>query len=221
MRGVDPQGQCGETLVGRAEVEHSETSPATLSDTGLMNEYEQIRCDISNAIEADDLEAVKSILQAHPEHVRSYSWAHSAAQSGRLQILQHFISLGWGVNESKFGPDRGPPEGPLVNAVISGSFEVVKWLLDQRATSDCISVPEGGVLRNFALGTAVEDNRLDLVKLLVEYGANVNTLYANRTPLGDAVNQGHTEIAEYLRSKGAKLPSELGVGTPATRRTKK
>jgi hypothetical protein len=46
---------------------------------------------------------------------------------------------------------------------------------------------------------------------LVEHGANVNAVWVDVSPLSYAVD---LEIKAYLRSKGAKLPWELGVRPP-------
>jgi ankyrin repeat protein len=62
-----------------------------------------------------------------------------------------------------------------------------------------------------ALHWAVEFNRLEMVELLVDQGANVNTktyvsepgMNNGETPLQLAIRLGHKEIADYLRKHGA------------------
>jgi ankyrin repeat protein len=65
---------------------------------------------------------------------------------------------------------------------------------------------------------AVEKNNIEMVKYLVEKGADVNYLhYVNRndvfSPLSMALRVAFlhqsSDVIDYLRSKGAKLPNEL------------
>jgi hypothetical protein len=170
---------------------------------------------IADALDRDDADEVVRLLKAHPElkgiPTGVGTWLHTAANRGAFRSVKALVALGFDVNVPKHPDD--PPEGPLFNAVSRGSQEIVRWLLEHGAHSDCVVKSEGGVTRNFALHQAVEDGRLDLVKLLVEHGANVSVYYGDRTPLLVAQNMGHEEIAEYLRSKGAKLPWQL-AGQP-------
>lgn len=54
------------------------------------------------------------------------------------------------------------------------------------------------------LHDAIKNNNIEEVKLLLNYGANVNTQDKNRnTPLHSAVQSGHTEIVKLLLKKGA------------------
>ena len=90
----------------------------------------------------------------------------------------------------------------------------MRWLLENGAKSECVAeLEDGAPRRNFALCEAIENGRLDMVEMLVEYGADVNVYYAGRTPLLWAEAHGHKAIVKYLRSKGAKLPTELGHGS--------
>jgi hypothetical protein len=55
--------------------------------------------------------------------------------------------------------------------------------------------------------------RNEVVQFLLSKGANVNARNKwNRTALDEAVDQGHSEIAEVLRTHGAKLGSSIEVG---------
>jgi ankyrin repeat protein len=162
------------------------------------------------AIKSDDDAKCLAILDEFPNMANAF-WLHNAAQNGAIGCAKVFVSQGVGVNEST-EPDRFPPEGPLFPAVMSGNLELVRWLLEQGATSEWL-VPGENAPRNFALSTAVSDGRLDMVQLLVEHGANVNVYYGNRTPVSEALAYGHKDIADYLCSKGGKTPEELGVVT--------
>lgn len=60
---------------------------------------------------------------------------------------------------------------------------------------------------NSLLAIAVDNNNLDVVKLLIENGANVNYSgsLSNRTPLIRASKRTYPEIIEYLLEKGADI----------------
>jgi ankyrin repeat protein len=55
------------------------------------------------------------------------------------------------------------------------------------------------------LSTAIEMKNLELVKLLVEHGADVNPKFPNPNPLSEAVAVGSKEIVSYLIEKGADV----------------
>ena len=53
---------------------------------------------------------------------------------------------------------------------------------------------------------------MEMVKLLVEHGADFNAVWRkDSNALTYAIQYGQAEIEQYLRSKGAKLPSELAA----------
>jgi ankyrin repeat protein len=177
-----------------------------------------VKTQISRAMYRGDVPEVKRLFKEYPD-ARSMetgvgTWLHQAATIGNLEIVQACVAAGIDVNSPY--PGGYPPETALFNAVGSGGQDVavVQWLLEQGAKSDCFH-PLEGVSRNFALNEAINQNRLDLVQLLVEHGANVNVYYNNLTPLLAAEAMKHKGIAKYLRSKGAKLPAELGLGPTA------
>jgi ankyrin repeat protein len=66
------------------------------------------------------------------------------------------------------------------------------------------------------LHEAAAGGLLDIVKLLIEHGANVNLLSLSlQSPLWEACNAGQTEVALYLISAGANVNSRnVGGYTP-------
>ena len=53
-------------------------------------------------------------------------------------------------------------------------------------------------------GAAASKGHLDTVKLLVEANANLNSKSKWGTPLREALDDNQPEVAQYLRSKGAR-----------------
>ena len=127
-----------------------------------------------------------------------------AAGRGQYGIVQSLIRRGVPINAPT--DDLTGPEGAVVGAADSGHLEVTRWMLDQGALLNHIV---SGKTRCFALTGAVVGGYINVVKLLVERGADVNATGGRTTPLGYAVGFNQPEIADYLRSVGAKLPDEL------------
>ena len=89
----------------------------------------------------------------------------------------------------------------LLQAAAEGDVEKVKTLLDRgEATPDTHDYD-----RRTAAHLAASEGKLNVLKLLVERGANINFMdrWGNRC-LNDALRAGHMECAAFLRSKGAE-----------------
>jgi len=103
---------------------------------------------------------------------------------------------------------------PLMRAAFAGDLTLVKLLLDYKADPTIIS-KDGETMVEAAAGLAfiqgyskgkAEEERLQVVKLFVELGADVNQADDyGITPLMAAANLGHTKVIEYLVSVGADL----------------
>jgi len=103
---------------------------------------------------------------------------------------------------------------PLMRAAFSGDLELVKLLLAHGA-NPTITSKDGetmveaaaglGFIQGYSKGRTPAE-RLDVVKLFVELGANVNTADDyGITPLMVAGNMGDTKIIQYLVDVGADL----------------
>ena len=91
----------------------------------------------------------------------------------------------------------------LCDAAEAGDFGRVKLLVGQGAEIN-LTGTFGNTDGVTALAIAAWCNRLDIVRYLVEHGADVDHADAGGgTPLIDAVSQGHLEVARYLLEQGA------------------
>lgn len=106
----------------------------------------------------------------------------------------------------------GEPNGtPLAWALMYGNIEIAKMLLNNGARADY--KPFCGA--NTTLHMAVELNDPDLVKLLIQKGANPNARdHSKVTPLMLAVAYKRTAIARILRNAGAEDNYQALSGTP-------
>lgn len=107
---------------------------------------------------------------------------------------------------------RGPyPDTIIFHAAGNGAVNAVRWLLSQGATINRVA---DGARRCPSLATAAREGHLEVVKILVEEaGADVNAFVGPNTILSHVLMYGQTEVADYLRSKGARETHQLGVAT--------
>jgi uncharacterized protein len=85
---------------------------------------------------------------------------------------------------------------------VSGNIEMVRYMLDLGAQ---INHTVAGRTRCFALTSAARGGHLEVVKLLVESGAEINAAWTPWTALDYAMNYGQATVADYLRSVGGKV----------------
>jgi ankyrin repeat protein len=124
-----------------------------------------------------------------------------ACKSNRLLVLEQLWRAGAHLNAD---PYRGTP---LIWAAACNRTETVAWLLDHGANIDQ-KATFGGAAHGqgiTALHMAAQNGHLQVVKLLVERGANRSIkedLYRS-TAESAAVYFGRNEVRDYLRSLGA------------------
>ncbi len=163
---------------------------------------------LSEKMRAGDVTWMRQILLAHPGSVHEYyaggSLLHIAAEYDNVDMMQMLVDLGLDVNV----PDLTSPEGPIDAAATHNSMKAARWLLKRGAK---INFEVNGETRVSALAGASYQGYLDMVKLLIEHGADINAVWGDppMNSLAFAVMYGKKEVEEYLRLQGAKLPEEL------------
>jgi ankyrin repeat protein len=126
---------------------------------------------------------------------------HFTAQLGHLSIAQLLLHLGGNV----YAPGAkvwSPPN--VISATSSGSSDVAQLLIQPDA--DLETRNEYGPITDFKdrdgctpLHLAARNGHLDIVKLLVDSNADINTRDADdETPLDAAVTNGKLEVASFL-----------------------
>lgn len=148
-------------------------------------------------IEPSILKPEKVSLPAKPEMVSDYMLNEGlleAAEKGRAKHAKKMLSLGADVNAK----DKWQVTA-LMSASKNGYLGIVRDLVTRKAI---IEDYKG----NSALVWAAWAGHLDIVKLLLEYGADVKALDENgNTALFDATRRGHAEVVKVLLDHGSQV----------------
>ncbi len=182
-----------------------------------------------SALQAGDTEAVRLMLEAHPETVNERNEAGdslllAAAYSGRKEIFDLLIAKGAGVNLHEAAAvgmmDRvavhleGDPatvntyshDGwtPLHLAAFFGHTEVARSLLDRGADVNARSRSSRFARENTPLHAAAANRQTKVAELLLERGADVNARDGHGfTPLGLAAGSHSDILVILLLDRGA------------------
>lgn len=101
------------------------------------------------------------------------------------------------------------PDGfqPLGLAAFFGQADIVEFLLDKGAE---VNSPSRNNMRVRPLHSAIAGQHTRIVRLLLEYGADVNTSQADDfTPLHEAAQNGMLDVTQWLLEQGARLDARL------------
>ena len=152
-------------------------------------------------IRQGDVPGIRAQFQKHPELIqaRDVSEGSLLAFAARqeppsFEVIRLLIESGLpidGVNQSG--------ECALSLVVRKGEVEIARWLIDHGADANVSAWP---------MIEAVSLGNLELVKLFVQHGADINCVFGHpkSTPLSQAYDYGHQEVAAYLLSLGATMP---------------
>lgn len=149
--------------------------------------------------DAKDLKIIKRLLECK---------ADPNATDGKALILavenQNFEMVKFLVEECNVNINANPCyKTALSVAANKNNVEIVKYLLEHKADLNNIN-------DNIPLAWAVKNKNLDMIKLLLQYGANVHaSFYADinatykDTPLSIAIENGSEGLTQYLLDFGA------------------
>jgi len=134
-----------------------------------------------------------------------------AVQNNNLELLKYLLYHGGEFRDNNFGNDA------LFEAVEYGYLEIVKYLLAYFKHIDryYLARPDWD-LKTTLLITAIQNNHLDIAKLLIKNGADINLSNTRgETPLLTSLRNKHFEMARYLIKKGSDLSAQDIAGNNA------
>jgi len=129
---------------------------------------------------------------------RSYTALYFASKRGHLPIVKALLATGAKVNISG-------TESPLAAAASGGHLEIVKELQKVGSAPNTVN-NNRGCSGNNALAEAVRSGNVEVVKTLINGGANVNSAGCDHTPiLKHAIFAKNIEIIKVLVKAGADV----------------
>jgi|GEM_PF-3293281 len=177
------------------------------------------------AAKEGDLDGLRKLLESGvPIDIQDSSGRtalHVAAAFGHKNVVQHLLHQGAEVSSRDSSGST-----PLLFAAWHGHGQIARLLLDSGAQPN--EGPEskdeaGRTYTDLPLEVAAVHGDLDLVKALVEKGADVNahggldnaSIHGGRTALMAAAGNGHLDVVESLLSKGANIEAVTSGGQTA------
>ena len=168
---------------------------------------------ICREIESGGSEKLREFIKEHCDFALNHGFMIKAAEYDNVNALKVFVDAG--VHPDCVIGAMGPWETPLENAIFDRAYKAAAFLLDAGADLDNTF---GGQSTSPLISAACEGD-LKMVKLFLDRGANVNASYLRDgkerfNALKWAVIEGHHEVADYLRSKGAVMVKDEKNPTP-------
>jgi len=177
---------------------------------------DDVDIELGRSISKRDGKAIREICRRHPEIVTDHMADPDGNPNARRKEAWTCFAVGFGWESLESLLDAGfnidatnMPEGVSVISLAIGrnDMEMVRKLLARGAD------PNIGRPVIVAMNRDKKELRLPLVRLLVEHGLEVNTLYDLYGDMDKAFTAldwaGEGEIAEFLRERGAKTADEV------------
>lgn len=138
----------------------------------------------------------KAHVESRANNYQSGTALQAAAEGGHVKVVRLLLN-----HQADVGARGADKDGmtALEAAVKIGSTTIAKMLLERRADADIFH-------QGNPLADAAKAGHLDLVKLLLDYGANVNGNYPGQSPLYSAAGGGHIDVVRFLLGYGADCP---------------
>ncbi len=175
---------------------------------------EEVLDDIIECIDEDDFQTFSKLVRVHWKLANDFekkSIFRNAIRTGIVKYISFLHQeMGVDINEPY---EEFQPEGAVGEAAARGKVDALSYLLDNGGEINLVVTPKMQVLlgseesedlkeiiRCQALTTAAMNNNLDIVKLLVERGADLTASWANI----NAMSTPFQEVKDYLTSVGMK-----------------
>lgn len=124
---------------------------------------------------------------------------YSASRNGHPQIVEFLLNDGVSLNHHSYNNWT-----ILHGAAMSNHHAVVVTVLNQRNKEEVINDNKNEWNVTPLTLAIQEDGDINLIKMLVQNGADVNMKGNRKTPLEWARDKGKADVAQYLKENGAK-----------------
>ncbi|WP_264954025.1 ankyrin repeat domain-containing protein [Wolbachia endosymbiont (group A) of Endotricha flammealis] len=191
-----------------AVVSNSKCIASTCNPEDIMVEFNKEKLvllteQLFNAVKQNNLDKVKDLVNqgASLDTQDGYGWTplHFAAAYGKFNIVKFLLNSKANIRAKDIYGNT-----PLhLAAENNDKPEIVEFFLDQDGNNINDRTNNGWT----PLHVAVQGNKLNTVKLLLERGAEIEEDIYDQTPLGLAIQRGYTGIARIL--KQAQLDKKL------------
>ena len=209
------------------------------ADVNTTNRYSETPLHI--ATEVGDAKMVGFLISAKANINATEYHGHTplfiAIDGGHIEIVKQLISAG--VDIFAIGHDRWNPTTPLHIAIKAGHMSIVKLLIEKKADIEAIAddvkkstpmrmaiensrpdimqylINQGATIHDYYLEKACEKGQVEIVKRLIQKGANVNALDVdNNNLLLDVIEglndnpereEAYVEIAKLLIQAGTDV----------------
>ena len=119
-----------------------------------------------------------------------------ACENGHLNLVTYLVSVGADIHANN--------NYPLIAAAKGGHLDIIKYLVSIGANINNYFVHNGFYKYNItAIGEASDNNKLNVVKYLLENGVDVQV--CDNVAVINASNRGHLDLVKYLIEKGADV----------------
>ena len=165
--------------------------------------------EILDAVEEENLERVRQILEADPNLVDAADPYHGrtplicAAISGPEELVEYLLAEGANLEATTLSGLT-----PLMAAVVNKRQSLTEKLIEKGANLHAIEGSGASVLQ-----LAADGGDAGIVGLLVSKGLDVNHQKNDGwTPLHTAAFKGHLEVCKVLIANGASMDAETAEG---------
>ncbi|QDU94347.1 suppressor of fused domain protein [Lignipirellula cremea] len=166
-----------------------------------------------NRLRNGEIQDLAELITQHFEMLSAFPMGsgtllHAAAAGNCVEALEMLVATGLEIDQ----PNKYGNCSPLEDAASAGSMQAAKWLLDRGAAIEGIGAGDSAT----PLIRAAKEGHLPLVKLLVGHGADINASYLLSEPFNAlkwSIANGQTEVEDFLRKHGAKLPEDGVIST--------
>ena len=181
----------------------------------LIMTYGLIRTDIFRSVKRNDIERVKNYLNEEKDinvlrdpsgEFLSNNLLHSAIEYSQVEIADLLIE-----NKINLSIQNEDGRTPLSLAIYNREYKIAKLLIENVDDINALDYDGRNALYYAVYGgidTKIEEDRLELINLLLTKGINPNIIdKTGRTPLDRCFH--HSQLTQILRKYGGKTGEEL------------